>query len=290
AVRRVHHERPRGGARGGVRGRGRPPRRHVLERRVVDPPVERGAAERQPGGIRARPAGVPGAAGRPPEPDPPGREQVQVEIEPGDAEPALGPRQRLVPGAAGQVQDLLRPARAPLQQRPDVAPLGGQQVPAPGVVALRERVLDEPFAVRPRARAAGAAHARSRAFSRCHCTVLRRPASSVTFGTQRSVRRVFSMFTTRRRMLSISRRFVCCGSTFTPTRRTSSAASSLTRGSTPVPTLNTSPTARADWAASTVASTASSMYVKSRVWLPSPWITGGLPENSDSMNLATTPQ
>ncbi len=68
------------------------------------------------------------------------------------------------------------------------------------------------------------------------------------------------------------------------------SASWLTRVSMPVPTLNTSPTARSEVAARTVASTASAMNVKSRVWSPSPWIIGGLPASSASMNLATTPQ
>src|SRR5213075_1070356 len=187
------------------------------------------------------------------------------------------------------------------EQRGDVMPLGGQHGAAFLVATLAERELDEPppplggtgieAARRRRDRDRGLlAHARSRAFSRCHCTVFLRPISSVKLGTQRSVRRVFSMFTTRRRMLSMSRRFVCCASSAEPTSRDRIVANSFTRVSTPVPTLNTSPSERSDWAASTVASTASSMYVKSRVWLPSPWITGAWPANSESMNLATTPQ
>ncbi len=45
----------------------------------------------------------------------------------------------------------------------------------------------------------------------------------------------------------------------------------------PVPTLKTSPSARGWIADRSVASTASSMYVKSRVCSPSPWIDSGSP-------------
>ena len=59
------------------------------------------------------------------------------------------------------------------------------------------------------ARSAGDAQPGTPAFAASHSAVSARPRSSVTWGDQRSIRRIFSMFTTRRRMLSMSRRSMC---------------------------------------------------------------------------------
>src|SRR3954468_2054800 len=53
------------------------------------------------------------------------------------------------------------------------------------------------------------------------------PSESVTCGDQRSIRRAFSMFTTRRRMLSMSRRSMWTMSTATSTASPIFRASSL---------------------------------------------------------------
>ena len=55
-----------------------------------------------------------------------------------------------------------------------------------------------------------------------HRAVSSRPRSSVNCGVQRSIRRIFSMLTTRRRMLSMSRRSTCWMSIDVPRARRSS--------------------------------------------------------------------
>src|SRR5438034_4751034 len=60
----------------------------------------------------------------------------------------------------------------------------------------------------------------------------------------------------------------------------------LTRS--PQPTLKTSPPTDAARAASRLASTTLSMYVKSRDWAPSPWTSRGWPRRPQRMNRGIT--
>src|SRR5206468_161648 len=60
----------------------------------------------------------------------------------------------------------------------------------------------------------------------------------------------------------------------------------LTRS--PQPTLKTSPPTEAARAASRLASTTLSMYVKSRDWAPSPWTSSGFPRRPQRMNRGIT--
>ena len=84
--------------------------------------------------------------------------------------------------------------------------------------------------------------------------------SASIWGDQRSIRRAFSMLTTRRRMLSMSRRSMWRDVDLDAERLADRVPpGALTDVSMPVPTLKTSPSARGRIAARSVASTASSM-------------------------------
>lgn len=94
------------------------------------------------------------------------------------------------------------------------------------------------------------------------------PASSAICGDQRSIRWILSMFTTRCRMLSTSRRQRVSTSADGPTAAPIIRASSITMVSVPVPMLSTSPSPRGRTAARRVASTAWSTEAKLRVCIP----------------------
>src|SRR5437867_8409964 len=120
-----------------------------------------------------------------------------------------------------------------------------------------------------------------------YSTVRRSPSSKATSGEYPSSRLPFD---TSARVWGTSpgRGGTCLHDRRRPRIASSFAiiSSRLTRS--PQPTLNTSPPTPAVRAASRLASTTLSIYVKSRDWAPSPWTSRGFPRRPQRMNRGTT--